>query len=163
MFGGLIDFIQNAFAGNWSAAWDGLVTAAKGAVNAIIATVNSMIRVVTAGINALFRLLSLNIELPGGGSIGWNLPQFTAPQIPYLAQGAVLPANKPFLAMVGDQRNGTNIEAPLETIKQALSEVMMQQGWDVNVEFRGELAALARILAPVITKEQRSASRSRGL
>jgi hypothetical protein len=85
------------------------------------------------------------------------------PQVPQLAKGAVLPANKPFLAMVGDQRNGTNIEAPLETIKQALSEVMMQQGWDVNVEFRGELAALARILAPVITKEQRSTSRARGL
>ena len=163
MFGGLIDFIQNAFAGNWSAAFAGLATAAKGAVNSIISTVNAMIRVVTEAINALFRLLSFNLELPGGGSIGWNLPQFNAPQIPYLAQGAVLPANKPFLAMVGDQRNGTNIEAPLETIKQALSEVMMQQGWDVNVEFRGELAALARILAPVITKEQRSVSRARGL
>ena len=85
------------------------------------------------------------------------------PPVPQLAKGAVLPPNKPFLAMVGDQRNGTNIEAPLETIKQALSEVMAQQGWDVNVEFRGELAELARILAPVITKEQRSASRSRGL
>jgi hypothetical protein len=163
MFGGLIDFIQNAFAGNWSAAWYSLVNAANGAVNGIIAIVNTMISVITEAINALFRLLSFNLELPGGGSIGWNLPQFNAPQIPYLAQGAVLPANKPFLAMVGDQRNGTNIEAPLETIKQALSEVMMQQGWDVNVEFRGELAALARILAPVITKEQRTASRSRGL
>lgn len=163
MFGGLIDFIQNAFAGNWYAAWDGLVTAAKGAVNAIIATVNSMIRVVTAGINALFRLLSLNIELPGGGSIGWNLPQFTAPQIPYLAQGAVLPANKPFLAMVGDQRNGTNIEAPLETIKQALAEVMAQYGGgDVNITFTGELAALGRVLAPVVTKAQRDNDRGRG-
>lgn len=163
MFGGLIDFIQNAFAWNWSAAWYSLVNVANGAVNGVIAIVNTMISVITEAINALFRLLSFNLELPGGGSIGWNLPQFNAPQIPYLAQGAVLPANKPFLAMVGDQRNGTNIEAPLETIKQALSEVMMQQGWDVNVEFRGELAALARILAPVITKEQRSASRARGL
>lgn len=85
------------------------------------------------------------------------------PEIPALAKGAVLPANKPFLAMVGDQTNGTNIEAPLETIKQALSEVMAQQGWDVNVEFRGELAALARILAPVITKEQRRNTIARGL
>jgi hypothetical protein len=85
------------------------------------------------------------------------------PPVPQLAKGAVLPANKPFLAMVGDQTNGTNIEAPLETIKQALSEVMAQQGWDVNVEFRGELAALARILAPVITKEQRNVSRARGV
>lgn len=83
--------------------------------------------------------------------------------IPYLASGAVIPPNAPFMAVLGDQRNGTNIEAPLETIKQALSEVMTQQGWDVNVEFRGELADLARILAPAITKEQRSASRARGL
>ena len=163
MFGGLVDFIQNAFAGNWSEAWASLVNAARGAVNGIIAAVNGMIRVVTAGINELFRLLSLNIELPGGGSIGWNLPQFTAPQIPYLAQGAVLPANKPFLAMVGDQRNGTNIEAPLETIKQALAEVMAQYGGgDVNITFTGELAALARVLAPVISKAQRDNDRGRG-
>lgn len=163
MFGGLVDFIQNAFAGNWSEAWASLVNAARGAVNGIIAAVNGMIRVVTAGINELFRLLSLNIELPGGGSIGWNLPQFTAPQIPYLAQGAVLPANKPFLAMVGDQRNGTNVEAPLETIKQALAEVMAQYGGgDVNITFTGELAALGRLLAPVISKAQRDNDRGRG-
>lgn len=92
-----------------------------------------------------------------------SMPPTSTRSVPALASGAVLPANKPFLAMVGDQRNGTNIEAPLETIKQALSEVMAQQGWDVNVEFRGELAALARILAPVITKEQRRNTIARGL
>lgn len=85
------------------------------------------------------------------------------PEVPALARGAVLPANKPFLAMVGDQKNGTNVEAPLETIKQALSEVMAQQGFDVGIEFRGDLAALARILAPVITKEQRRNTIARGL
>ena len=46
------------------------------------------------------------------------------PQIPYLAKGAVLPANRPFLAMVGDQRHGTNIEAPLATIQEAVALVM---------------------------------------
>ena len=40
--------------------------------------------------------------------------------IPALARGAVLPANKPFLALVGDQSSGTNVEAPLSTIKQAV-------------------------------------------
>ena len=50
-----------------------------------------------------------------------------APQIPYLAKGAVLPANKPFLAMVGDQRHGTNIEAPLATIQEAVALVMQDQ------------------------------------
>lgn len=47
--------------------------------------------------------------------------------IPYLATGAVLPANKPFMAMVGDQRHGTNIEAPLSVIQEAVAEVMGDQ------------------------------------
>lgn len=76
--------------------------------------------------------------------------------LPALAQGAVLPANKPFLAMVGDQKHGTNVEAPLETIKQALAEVMATQGsGDVTINFTGDLAQLARVLKPVIEKEGR--------
>ena len=68
---------------------------------------------------------------------------------------------EPDVAFVQDGTRNETIHADREKysqqIKQALSEVMaQQQGWDVNVEFRGELAALARILAPVITKEQRN-------
>ena len=44
--------------------------------------------------------------------------------VPALAGGAVIPANRRFLAMLGDQTSGTNIEAPLDTIKQAVAEVM---------------------------------------
>jgi hypothetical protein len=36
----------------------------------------------------------------------------------------VLPANKPFLAVVGDQRHGTNVEAPLATIQEAVALVL---------------------------------------
>ena len=43
----------------------------------------------------------------------------TAP-IPKLATGAVIPANKEFLAVLGDQKHGTNIEAPLATIEEAV-------------------------------------------
>lgn len=46
--------------------------------------------------------------------------------IPALARGAVLPANKPFLAIVGDQTSGTNVEAPLSTIKQAVRDVLLE-------------------------------------
>lgn len=48
----------------------------------------------------------------------------TAP-IPKLATGAVIPANKEFLAVLGDQKHGTNIEAPLDTIKQAAEEAVL--------------------------------------
>lgn len=46
--------------------------------------------------------------------------------LPALARGAVLPANKPFLAMVGDQKNGTNIEAPAKLIKQMAMEAIIE-------------------------------------
>jgi hypothetical protein len=57
----------------------------------------------------------------GGQVFGFALKQVTAPQIPYLAQGAVIPANQPFLAVLGDQKRGTNIEAPLGVIQEAVS------------------------------------------
>ena len=47
--------------------------------------------------------------------------------IPYLASGAVIPPNAPFMAVLGDQRNGTNIEAPLSTIQEAVALVMEGQ------------------------------------
>lgn len=49
----------------------------------------------------------------------------TAP-IPKLATGAVIPANREFLAVLGDQKHGTNIEAPLDTIKDANKEAFLE-------------------------------------
>lgn len=52
--------------------------------------------------------------------VGNELP-FAVPSVPRLAQGAVLPANRPFLAMVGDQKQGLNVEAPLGVIQGAVA------------------------------------------
>ena len=122
--------IKSAFLDAWESIrngtlniWNGIVDGIKGAVNGVISVINRMISAVVSGINRVFALLSFNISLPGGHSIGLNLPQFTAPQIPYLAKGAVIPPNAPFMAMLGDQRHGTNIEAPLSTIEEAVAKV----------------------------------------
>ncbi len=122
MLFGLIDFLQGVFTGNWKQAWNGMYTIARGVINGIIGVVNGMISAVVNGVNALFRLLSFNISLPGGRSIGLRLPQFSAPQIPYLAQGAVIPPNAPFAAVLGDQRHGNNIEAPEDLIRKIVRE-----------------------------------------
>ena len=45
-------------------------------------------------------------------------------EIPALASGAVIPPNRKFLAVLGDQKSGTNVEAPLSTIKQAVMEAL---------------------------------------
>lgn len=46
--------------------------------------------------------------------------------IPKLARGAVIKPNSEFLAVLGDQRTGTNIESPLGTIEQAFRNVMSE-------------------------------------
>lgn len=172
MLFGLLDFIQGVFTGNWGQAWNGIVGIVKGAINLVIGVVNGMISAVVNGINAVFRLLSFNIPLPGGGSIGWTLPQLTAPQIPYLAQGAVLPANKPFLAMVGDQKHGTNIEAPLDTIKQAVAEVLATGEQNSLLREQNELLRQilektgvtldGKVISDVVTSYQRRNARALG-
>lgn len=53
-------------------------------------------------------------------------------KVPYLANGAVIPPNNPFLAVLGDQRSGTNIEAPVSVIRQAVSDATGQQDITVN-------------------------------
>ena len=78
--------------------------------------------------NGLIDILNMiSFDMPyavGGGHVGFSISHVTAAQIPYLAKGAVLPPNQPFAAIVGDQKHGTNVEAPLDTIKLAVAEEM---------------------------------------
>ena len=114
---------------------------------------NQMIREANEVVGAIIQGINKNLCSTAAKSMGLNYTKLTMTKIPYLAKGAVLPANKPFLAVVGDQKNGTNVEAPLETIKQAVAEVMGNEGRDVVINFTGDLAQLARVLRPVIEKE----------
>jgi hypothetical protein len=116
-------------------AFNGLVNLIKRPVNGVIGFINGMIRGVVNGINAILRAFnSLKVNIPswvpgyGGRSLGFNFRMLTAPQIPYLAKGAVIPPNAPFMAMLGDQKRGTNIEAPLSTIEEALENVLAKRG-----------------------------------
>ena len=90
-----------------------------------------MISGLISGINsAISALNKLSVSIPdwvpsvGGKTFGFNIRTVSAPRIPYLAKGAVIPPNAPFMAVLGDQRHGTNIEAPLSTIQEAVAEVM---------------------------------------
>ena len=161
---GLADFLSAVFRGNWDAAWqaigntvntvwDKMTNAIKTAVNGIIGFINRMISAVVTGINAVINALNgLSFDLPdifGGGHVGFNISTLTAPQIPYLAQGAVIPANREFLAVLGDQSHGTNVEAPLDTIKQAVAEVMEDLQAGQMAGFEAVVAVLREILSAV--------------
>lgn len=89
-------------------------------------SINGFLKWIVNGLNRLIdRLNKFGFKLPdvlGGGWVGFNVSRLSVPQ---LAQGTVLPGGKPFLAIVNDQPRGqTNIEAPLDTIKQAVAEVV---------------------------------------
>lgn len=102
----------------------------------------------------------------GSGGIGGykkqTMPALRAVQVPALAQGAVIPANREFLAVLGDQKRGTNIEAPSDLIRQIFREESGNSGGDIVIRFTGELAQLARVLTPEITRQQRQNQRSWG-
>lgn len=72
------------------------------------------------------------------------------PQIPYLARGAVIPANAPFLAVLGDQRHGTNVEAPLETIQEAVALVMDDVVQSNLTGFEAVVTVLQEILETIL-------------
>lgn len=141
---GLIDFLSLLFSGDWKTIWNGIVGIATGAINGVIGKLNGLISAVVNAWNLIAQALSFNIELPGGGSIGLQLPQYTAPQIPYLAQGAVIPPNAPFMAVLGDQKHGTNIEAPADLIRQIVREEM------ANGATNEEITELLRELISVV-------------
>ena len=129
----------------------------KSLVNGIIGFINGMIRGVTSGINTVIKALnSIKFTVPnwipaiGGKSVGFSLGYVSAPQIPMLAQGAVLPANKPFMAILGDQRHGTNIEAPLSTIQEAVALVMEEYSAANLAGHEATVAVLRDILEAVL-------------
>lgn len=127
-FNKVTSWVSTTFSSAWESAWGGLKAGVANAVNGVIAVINDMLQTVADGINNLFAMLNFSVDLPfGGGTIGFEMPTVSAPQIPYLAQGAVIPPNSEFLAVLGDQRRGTNIEAPLSTIQEAVSAVVNSQ------------------------------------
>ena len=136
--------------------WNGIVNTVKGAVNSLIGFINGMISAVVGGLNsAIDALNSLSVDIPdwvpvvGGNRLGFSIGHVTAPQIPYLAQGTVIPANREFLAVLGDQSHGTNVEAPLDTIKQAVAEVMEDLQAGQMAGFEAVVAVLREILSAV--------------
>jgi hypothetical protein len=151
MFGGFADWIGGAWSGDIERSAKGFQEIWRGAFNVIASILNGLLNLIEMGLNAIQIDVPDWVPFIGGRHFGFNID---VPQIPYLAQGAVIPPNREFLAVLGDQHTGTNIEAPLETIKQALAEVMGQYGGgDININFTGDLAQLARILKPQIDRE----------
>lgn len=95
--------------------------------------INGFLKWIVNGLNKLIdKLNSFGFNMPqvlGGGRVGFNIKRLEVPQ---LAKGAVIPANKPFLAMLGDQKSGTNIETPLDTMVEAFNIALSNNNGGFN-------------------------------
>ena len=98
---------------------DGLVAKIKDAVNGGIALFNQFIDWLNRKLNISWGSFSLfGKEIIPAGSF----QLLTLPRIPMLAEGAVIPPNREFMAVLGDQKNGTNIETPEGLLRQIFRE-----------------------------------------
>lgn len=124
VFEGMRDAVSGIF--------ESLVGLVKSPLNTIIDFLNRLIGAAQNAWNTIADFLSFSIDIPwpiseltGWGSFSLSVPRIDGNfSLPYLASGAVIPPNSPFMAVLGDQNRGTNIEAPLETIKKAVRDVV---------------------------------------
>ena len=116
--------LQTTVLGIFDKMWAGI----KKVINAILGGVEKMANGVINGLNkAIGAINNLQFDVPGwvpivgGEKLGFDIPTLNNVTIPKLAQGAVIPPNKEFLATLGDQKSGTNIETPLSTMIEAFN------------------------------------------
>ena len=171
---GIVQFLTGVFSGNWQKAWDGIKNIfkgvwdafagiVKGVVNIVIDLINGMLRAVTNGFNRLLGVLNkLNFEVPdwvpgiGGEKIGFSFNKVSPPQIPRLAKGAVIPPNAEFAAILGDQKNGKNLEAPEGLIRQIIKDELANLPEPkVTVVANGDISGIVRLMDFEIQRERK--------
>lgn len=119
----------------------------KTPINDMLGFIEKFVNGIVDGFNTLGgRLGDFNFDIPDSLADKFNLPsefKLSLPKLshvslPRLAQGAVIPPNKEFLAMLGDQKSGTNIETPLNTMIDAFRQVMRENnggnGQSINIQ-----------------------------
>lgn len=93
---------------------------------------------------------------------GRSVPSIQSFSIPALATGSVIPPNREFLAVLGDNKKETEVVSPLSTIEQALENVMSRMGsaspQQINLVVDGKV--LAKVIVPKINDMTRQAGRS---
>ena len=110
---------------------EGIVSAFKTVVNAIIGGINKVVAVPFNAINTALKKIR-DIEFLGISPFKSIIKTISVPQIPKLATGTVIPPRNEFMAILGDQKRGVNIEAPLETIKEGVRDVLSEMGMSSN-------------------------------
>lgn len=136
----------------------------KGSINNMISMVEGFVNSFIGGINKIIEALnSIHIDVPknipkiGGIKFGFDIPTLGKVSIPRLATGAVIPPRAEFAAILGDQRSGTNIEAPESLIRSIVADEIGKINFNpqVNVIASGDNAGFVRWVKFEVEQENR--------
>lgn len=98
------------------------------------------------------------------GQMGGGMGRYSALStsgLPHLASGAVIPPNREFMAVLGDQTSGTNIEAPVAEIEAAVARGIDAAGAnrsnqnDRPIYLQVDGKTFARLMNPYLGKESK--------
>lgn len=107
-------------------AFEGIKNKVEGILNKAIGIVNGAIGIVNGAISGIESALSFGpweVPMPfGSKTIGFSASFPRVPTVPYLAKGAVIPPRSEFLAVLGDQKQGNNIETPEALLRKIVRE-----------------------------------------
>lgn len=162
---GSADIYGKQMADNLVRAIGGAETSIIRSLNNIISRVNGMVGNINnsiAGIESGFTF-SYNVQLPNGGRRFGNY-HLTLPRVntvPYLASGAVIPPRSEFLAVLGDQKKGNNLETPESLLRQIVREESGKGQNDGNT-YNVAVNASGRKLLDIIISEAEMRRRRNG-
>lgn len=136
--GNLVEKIKNGIVGKFTSAKNKVVdifgsikTSITNVLNKVIGIVNRAIGTVNSaigGIESAFSFGPWEVPTPfGKKTIGFSATFPRVPTIPYLAKGAVIPPRSEFIAVLGDQKQGNNIETPEALLRKIVREESGQQ------------------------------------
>ncbi len=165
----LVDFIKNVFTGNWKGAWDNIKNIFTGiweyienfgkmALNGLITALEAGLNFIIEGINAITEGLSQAWTWAGIPAI----PAIPRVIIPKLADGAVIQPNNEFLAILGDQKSGVNIETPLNTMVKAFKEALHDMNIDGNSQSNATVIIDGRIVGEIVLPHINNINRNTG-
>lgn len=169
VLGGVIDFITGVFTGDWDKAWGGIKRVFTGIWDGIVGALEAAVNLVVRGVNWLIdQLNTVSFDVPewvpliGGKKWGFNIShvsEVTLPRIgdaaPGLATGAVIPPNREFLARLGDQKSGYNIEAPESLIRRIVREESGGSGGNQTIIMEVDGQQFAKIVYKYGNRESR--------
>lgn len=130
---GFVERIKNAIVDKFTSAkntvvnvFNGMRDAIRSVLNNIISVVNGAISKVNGVVSAVESAFSFGpwkVPTPfGSKTIGFRATFPRVPTVPYLAKGAVIPPRSEFLAVLGDQKQGNNIETPEALLRKIVRE-----------------------------------------